>query len=378
MPWQWNTDLKRQWVTVMDIDSIARPEIVAMKPYLSARSSAAANGILLNANEAPLPHVDDSEWRRLALNRYPSPQPALLKSRLAELYGVAASNLLVSRGSDEGIDLLTRVFCRPYQDAIVECSPCFGMYRIAATIQSARVIDVPRLAEQGFQIDFIRLQKVIDEQAGVRLVFLTTPNNPTGDLIEPVELERVLKACEDKALVVLDEAYIEFCTAKSACERVNDWPQLVVLRTLSKAWAAAGVRCGTVIADPAVIKLLRRVIAPYPLASTVIDAALRATSGQAISRQQEFIKSVKRIKAELQDFLSNCNWVEKVWESEANFILLRVADAVALTRWCADHGICIRDFSAQPQLDGCVRLTIGSNDELNALKVVLQAYGERQ
>src|SRR5210317_632712 len=135
---------------MMDFDSIARPEIVAMKPYESARNTAAADGILINANEAPFPHVDDPEWRRMALNRYPAPQPALLKTRLAELYAVDGSSLLITRGSDEGIDLLTRVFCRPGVDAIVECSPCFGMYHIAATIQGARIIDVPRQADNGF------------------------------------------------------------------------------------------------------------------------------------------------------------------------------------------------------------------------------------
>jgi len=359
----------------MDINKIARPEIVAMKPYVSARNSAAADGILLNANEAPFPHVDDSEWRRLALNRYPSPQPALLKTRMAELYGVSESNVLVTRGSDEGIDLLTRVFCRPGQDAIVECSPCFGMYRIAATIQAAQVIDVPRLAGQGFRIDYAQLEKVINEQSGVRLVFLTTPNNPTGDLIDRAGLLRVLKACEGKALVVLDEAYIEFCTVKSASELVNKWPQLVVLRTLSKAWAAAGVRCGTVIADPAVIALLQRVIAPYPLAATAVDAALQATTGDAVTRQHEFVESVRLGRVQLQGFLAECEWVEMCWESKANFILIRVANADALTQWCADRGIRIRNFNSQPQLDGCIRLTIGSTQELLALKSALQAYG---
>jgi histidinol-phosphate aminotransferase len=136
----------------MDINSIARPEIVAMKPYESARNSAAADGILLNANEAPSTHVNDSQWQELSLNRYPSPQPGPLRSRLAQLYDVAESNCLITRGSDEGIDLLTRVFCRPGQDAIIECSPCFGMYKIAATIQGARVIDVPRRADNGFRL----------------------------------------------------------------------------------------------------------------------------------------------------------------------------------------------------------------------------------
>jgi len=362
----------------MDIYSIARPEIVAMKPYVSARNSAAADGILLNANEAPFPHVDDSEWQRLALNRYPSPQPALLKSRMADLYGVSESNVLVTRGSDEGIDLLTRVFCRPGQDAIVECTPCFGMYRIAATIQGARVIDVPRLAASGFQIDYDQLEKVIDEQAGVRLVFLTTPNNPTGDLIERPALERILRVCEDKALVVLDEAYIEFCTADSASELVDKWPQLVILRTLSKAWAAAGVRCGTVIADPDVISLLQRVIAPYPLAATAIDAALQATAGGAITRQREFVDMVGQNRTNLQEFLVKCDWVEAFWESEANFILLRVPDAGELVDWCASCGIRIRNFSMQPQLEGCVRLTIGSADEVAALTSALQAFGDRK
>lgn len=362
----------------MDISRIARAEIVAMKPYVSARSSAAADGILLNANEAPYPHVDDSQWQRLALNRYPSPQPALLKTRMAELYGVPEANILVTRGSDEGIDLLTRVFCRPGQDAIVECTPCFGMYRIAATIQGAEVIDVPRLAGQGFRIDFAALENVIEQRASVKLVFLTTPNNPTGDLIEREQLERVLRVCEDKALVILDEAYIEFCSADSACSLIKLWPQLVVLRTLSKAWAAAGIRCGTVIADPAVIDLLQRVIAPYPLPATAIDAALQATSGAAIGRQQNFIASVSKGRADLQEFLSGCDWVDAWWESEANFILLRVSNAGELVQWCAANGIRIRDFSSQLQLGGCVRLTIGSEDELSALKTALQAFGERQ
>ena len=361
----------------MDINSIARPEIVAMKPYESARNSAAADGILLNANEAPFTHVSDTEWSRLSLNRYPPPQPALLRSRLAEMYAVTEDKLLITRGSDEGIDLLTRVFCRPGQDAIVECSPCFGMYRIAATIQGARIIDVPRQAEKGLRIDFAKLEQVINEQAGVRLVFLTSPNNPTGDLVSQAQLEGVLKACEGKALVVLDEAYIEFCSAESASELIDQWPQLVVLRTLSKAWAAAGVRCGIVIADSAVIGLLQRVIAPYPLAATAIDAALQAISGDATSRQQQFVEAVRDGKTDLLGFLESCGWIEEVMPSEANFVLLRVSDADELVDWCAGRGIRIRNFTTQAQLAGCIRLTIGSADEMAAVKSALQAYGER-
>jgi len=361
----------------MDIESLARPEIVAMKPYVSARNSAAADGILLNANEAPAAHVADPQWRELSLHRYPQPQPALLRSRLAELYAVNEGNLLITRGSDEGIDLLTRVFCRAGQDAIVECSPCFGMYRIAATIQGARVVDVPRHSGNGFRIDFEKLEQAIRNEPGVRLVFLTSPNNPTGDLIGRDALESVLRAAEGRALVVLDEAYIEFSNENSAAELVERWPHLVVLRTLSKAWAAAGIRCGVVIADPAVIGLLLRVIAPYPLPAITIDAALRAVSEDSRVRQREFVESVRQRRADFYRFISGLDWVREAWQGEANFILVRVADAPGLAGWCAGHGIRIRDFSTQQQLEGCIRMTIGSPGEMANLKSVLQGYGEQ-
>jgi len=359
----------------MDIERLARPEIVAMKPYVSARNSAAADGILLNANEAPQVHVADPQWRKLSLHRYPQPQPALLRSKLAELYAVGEDQLLITRGSDEGIDLLTRVFCRAGQDAVVECTPCFGMYRIAATIQGARVIDVPRRAENSFRVDFEKLEQAITGQTGVRLVFLTSPNNPTGDLISQDRLESVLRAAEGRALVVLDEAYIEFSSENSASELVGRWPHLVVLRTLSKAWAAAGIRCGVVVANPAVIGLLLRVIAPYPLSAITIDAALRAISADSRVRQQEFVESVRQRRADFYRFISALDWVMEAWQGEANFILVRVADAAGLVGWCAAHGIRIRDFSTQNQLDGCVRMTIGSPGEMDKLKSALLAYG---
>lgn len=359
----------------MDINAIARPEIVAMRPYESARKCTAADGILLNANESPAALVDDPDWQRLKLNRYPSPQPAELKTRLAELYAVPESNLLITRGSDEGIDLLTRVFCRSGEDAIVECTPCFGMYRISATIQGAKIIDVPRQADQGFSIDFKALEQAITGPESVRLVFLTSPNNPTGDVLGRGQLEKVLTACENRALVVLDEAYVEFCTTPSASELVERWPQLVILRTLSKAWAAAAVRCGIVIADPAVIGLLQRVIAPYPLAATAVDAALRAISGDTLERQRQFVRAVSAGREDLYAFLLNCGWVLQAWPSAANFILARVPDADGLVDWCAASGIRIRNFNTQPGLKGCVRMTVGSEAEMAVLKTVLQAYG---
>ncbi len=362
----------------MDIHALARPEILAMKPYESARGSAAADGILLNANEAPFTLVSDPAWERLALNRYPPPQPRELKSRLAGIYGVPESGLLVTRGSDEGIDLLTRVFCRAGRDAIIECPPCFGMYRIAAAIQGAEVLSIPRLGNNDWQVDIKALCATISQSPNTRLVFLTSPNNPTGDLLTRHSLQEVLAACEGRALLVLDEAYIEFCQARSACELVGRYPQLVVLRTLSKAWAAAGLRCGAVIADPLVISLLSRVMAPYPLSATVIDAALQATGGDAAERQGGLLKMIQTGKRDLVKFLDRQDWVSETWPGKANFVLVRVDNAPALVAFCAERGIRIRDFSSTPLLNNCVRMTIGGPDEMSALEKTLAEYGEHR
>jgi len=359
------------------ITKLARPEILAMQAYQSARGTAAADGILLNANEAPRSLLEGTEWGPLALNRYPLPQPGELKQRLCALYRVAEDQLLVTRGSDEGIDLLIRVFCRAGKDAIVECPPCFGMYRIAAQVQGAMVLAVDRDPHSGLRIDFDALCAFIRDNLHVRLVFLTSPNNPTGDVIGHEDLERVLRACGDHALLVLDEAYIEFCNQPSATELLAKWPGLVVLRTLSKAWGAAGLRCGAAIAHPEIIGLLRRVMAPYPLSAPSIAAALEITGKRARARQRGMLDQIARSKAALLDFLAACPWVENVWPGAANFVLLRVDDAAALVAFCAGRGIRIRDFSSQRMLENCVRLTIGSPGEMEALQDVLDDYGAR-
>jgi histidinol-phosphate aminotransferase len=357
------------------IESLARPEILAMRPYESARSSAGVDGILLNANEAPVSLAGNERAASLPLNRYPPPQPADLRERLAALYGVPAEHVLVTRGSDEGIDLLTRVFCRPGQDAVIECPPCFGMYRVAAAIQGADVIAVPRQADS-LRIDFERLVTTIGANPNARLVFLTSPNNPTGDLIARENLLRVLDACGDTALLVLDEAYIEFCSSPSAVELIPDHPRLVVLRTLSKAWASAGLRCGSVIAQPPVIGLLRRIMAPYPLSTPAIDAAMAATAPDVQDRQAEMLQDIARCKSRLLELLAQLPWVRAAWPGEANFVLLRVDNAAALVAHCAALGIRIRDFSSQPQLENCVRLSIGTAEEMAALAGALECHGE--
>lgn len=358
----------------MNIEALARPEVLALSPYVSARNSAAADGVLLNANEAPRTLTSEAPWQDLDLHRYPPPQPADLRQRLAELYGVDEGQLLVTRGSDEGIDLLLRVFCRPGQDRILETIPCFGMYRVAAGIQGAGVVQVARDAET-LEVRGDALLEAIESTEDLKLVFLTSPSNPTGDTVDDALLTRVLVATEDRALVVMDEAYIEFCDSPSAAARLARYPNLVVLRTLSKAWGAAGLRCGAVLANPEVIQLLGRVMAPYPLTAPAIAAALAVTGPEARKAQETLLLTLAREKGRLVRELTGRPWVRDLWPGEANFVLIRVDDGPALVRHCAAEGVRIRDFHGQPLLDNCVRLTVGSPDDMNALREALDTFG---
>jgi len=357
----------------LNINELARPEIVAMKPYSSARLEAAAQGILLNANESPWSLLND-EQSSLSINRYPEPQPAALVEELAKLYGLKPEQVLVTRGSDEGIDLLTRVFCRAGQDAVLHCPPTFGMYRIAAQAQGAAVVEVPRSAESGFALDGEQLLSTLQADDRVRLVFLTSPNNPTGDCITRETLLQVLDAAAGKALVIVDEAYAEFSSAASACELIAQYPHLVVLRTLSKAWASAGLRCGTVLAQAEVLALLRRVIAPYPLAAPVTAMALRVLQPDMRLRQQRLLRELADNKLLLLELLQGRSWIRQLWPGEANFVLLAVDDAAALLAHCAAQNIILRGFPAEPRLRNCLRISVGSSSELAALKTALDAW----
>lgn len=360
-------------ISAADIEALARPDIVAMRPYSSARLEAPGRGILLNANESPWPLPGDP-FAELALNRYPDPQPPALVEALSGQYGVPPDHVLVTRGSDEGIDLLTRVFCRAGEDAVLHCPPTFGMYRIAAQTQGAEVVAVPRRAEHDFALDHEAILQAVRDDARIRLVFLTSPNNPTGDLVEPDFLDALLSVAARRALVVVDEAYIEFRPDASFVPLVPHRPQLVVLRTLSKAWAGAGLRCGAVLAQPVVVALLRRIIAPYPLSSPVVSLALRALQPDMVQRQHELVRDIGENKHRLIALLNGRPFVQRLWRGEANFVLARVDDAAGLLRYCAERGVVLRGFPAEPALRDCIRITVGSPAELDALAAALDAW----
>jgi histidinol-phosphate aminotransferase len=352
------------------IVALARPEVQSLTPYASARALADSAGLLLNANENPWPPAADGG---LQLNRYPDPQPADLRAELARRYAVAAEQILITRGSDEGIDLLMRAFCRPGEDRVLICPPCFGMYALSARIQGAEVVEVP-LLDQGDDW-CLDTDRVVD--AGpIKLSFLCSPNNPTGNEIPAHAVESVCRARDGQGLVVVDEAYIEFSEAESMTSLLEDHDNLVVLRTLSKAYALAGCRIGVLIAHPAVIGLLRRIIAPYPLPTPSVEAARRALADP--DRWSEQLEILSAQKQRLVAALTSLPGIARLWSGSANFVLIRVDDAEGLIQAASANGIRLRNQSAQHGLAECVRITIGSPDETSALIEFLQRHFNRR
>jgi histidinol-phosphate aminotransferase len=341
---------------------LARESIRRLVPYSSARTESMQKGIHLDANENPF-------FREDGLNRYPEPQPALLRQRLADMYGVEASQLLMTRGSDEGIDLLTRVFCEANEDAILITPPTYGMYEVAANIQGVRIVRVPLEKDSCFALNKANILNQYN--SSIKLIFLCSPNNPTGNILNSDDVIALCKAFQNQALVVIDEAYIEFSTTSSLNHFISQYPNLVVLRTLSKAFGLAGARLGALIADPNIIELLLKVIAPYPIPVPVERAAMNALSieSQAMVRSQ--IQNIRRERDKLQDFLTTLSSVEYVYPSQANFLLVKVNNASAWMDTCKAHEIIIRSRVNLHDLQNCVRITIGTSQENKRLKEVL-------
>lgn len=350
------------------VAELARPEIRALRPYQPA---AAADGVRLNANEAPWRQQWDDTPR--GLNRYPEPWPQKLAEALARLYEVDASQVAVTRGSDDAIDLLLRVFCRAGVDRIVVCPPTFGMYRVAAQVQGAGVISIPLLAERDFALDSAAVVAAAGD--GAKLIFLCSPNNPTGNSIAQRTVAELCAAVSGTALVVVDEAYIEFSEQASATRLLSEYPNLAVLRTLSKAHALAGARVGALLAAAEVVDLVRGVMPPYALPSLSIDAALGLANADYQACIENRIRQTRRERTRLSVALAEMPGVVRVWPSDGNYLLVRFVDPAGVLRHARSRGILLRDFSAQPELANCVRISIGDPAQNDALVAALEEHG---
>jgi len=358
----------------MSVLDLARPDILAMAGYSSARLEAGAGRVFLNANESPQAPIPGADC-----NRYPEPQPHALITALASLYGVKPAQCLVGRGSDEAIDLLTRAFCQAGHDPVLVSTPTFGMYAICARVQGAPVIDVPLLIDQGFAypVDDVCARLSDASLPTPKLIYVCTPNNPTGNPVPLAVIRRLLAATAGKSLLIVDEAYVEFSEEPSVIDLLDSYEHLVVLRTLSKAHGLAGERIGVCLAAPAIIALLRKIMAPYPLPSSSVRMALSVLSSSSRRACGERIRVAISERARLAERLTDHPLVRSVLPSNANFLAVLWHDADGVYAELMSAGIVLRQLQKYPGLSDALRISIGTPAENNELLDVLDARARR-
>lgn len=368
---------------------LLRPHLLKFTPYASARrilskgqNKAGTNAgnntsgdsqIWLNANESP--YADPYQVDTNGLNRYPDFQSEQLNQAYADYAGVNADQVISHRGSDESIELLIRSFCEPdsgrnQADGILICPPTYGMYAVSAGINNNPVYDVPLV---NGQLDLNGIANVLDK---VKVIFLCSPSNPLGNTLNRDDIKRVLDMAKGKALVVVDEAYIEFSETEhsetaSWVDEIDNYDNLVVTRTLSKAFGLASIRMGFTLANAELIDLLKRVLAPYPLPDTSVQIAIQALEPESISRMRNNVLRILEQRQQLTEWLEQQPWAQRVYPSDTNFILVQTRDAEAIMRQASDNGILLRNQSAQRGLQQCVRITVGSPEENKKLYEVL-------
>ncbi|MAD91624.1 MAG: histidinol-phosphate transaminase [Gammaproteobacteria bacterium] len=352
----------------MNISKLARKEIQSLVPYEAAVQ--VDNTIRLNANESPF-SSSARDFRR-PLNRYPEVRPQKLQLLMADRFKCLPDQLLVTRGSSEAIDLLIRVFCVAGQDSILTINPTFEMYNHYATIQNAKNIQIPTYADNDFKINFDSLIK--ECSINTKIIFLCSPNNPTGRSLPRAELLKLMDASNSKFAVVVDEAYIEFSAEESVVELINKYPNLIVLRTLSKALGFAGARCGAVIGSNDVVRMLNAIQAPYALATPVIECIEDVMQSNQLKITKKIIDNVISERKYLMEAFNKLPFVKKVWPSDANFFLICVDDTELLMTATDKQNILLRNF--EYKLPGCIRISIGSKKDNRFLLDVLEKLVE--
>ncbi|TDJ44467.1 MAG: histidinol-phosphate transaminase [Gammaproteobacteria bacterium] len=340
---------------------LARPEIRKLVPYSAA--SYEEGLVRLNANETPWPAPGGST--AASLNNYPPEKPVELTNRLAEYYGVAPENLLVTRGSSEAIDLLIRCFCAAGEDAVVICPPTFGMYRVYADIQGARVHEIPLEAEHNYALNADEITRNWPDDG--KLLFICSPNNPTGNSFATEQINLLATLLSGRAIVVVDAAYAEFADETQTKDLLEsmDNDNIVILRTLSKAFGLAGARCGGLIGPANIISMASCVMPPYAIATPVLDAALASLTPDAKMQVAEHCEILRNERDRLAAELAQLDGIETVYPSEANFLLVKAKDADRCMHLAQEGGVLIRNLGGQ--LPGSLRITVGNAEQNNLL-----------
>ncbi|GLS84752.1 histidinol-phosphate transaminase [Paraferrimonas haliotis] len=354
---------------------LCRNELLELTPYQSARRIGGSGEIWLNANESPFCNFESSTVLNgesstvlegessASINRYPEAQPNQLRSHYANYVKLSDEQVLVTRGADEGIELLIRAFCTPGIDSICYAVPTYGMYQITA--QTYHVACVEVALDDSFDLPM----QLAEQAKRSKLVFVCNPNNPTGNL---VSIDKLQQLCRDlpNQIVVVDEAYIEFSPQHSMVPFLSQLPNLVVLRTLSKAFALAGARVGYVLASSDIIDILNRVIAPYPIPLPSSELAEQAVSPQGLALMESQVEQLNLLKQSFVTFANTLAQVTRVYPSGANFVQVRFDDPNYVQQQLAKQGIVVRAYS-HPRLTSCLRFSIGNQSQMNRLQTAL-------
>jgi histidinol-phosphate aminotransferase len=343
-------------------DNIARENIKLMTPYSSARHEFTGEAsIFLDANEnsfgSPLP---------VQYNRYPDPNQTVLKDKLSSIKGIASKNIFIGNGSDEAIDLLMRIFCEPGRDNVVLLPPTYGMYEVCAQVNDVKTKKVPLL--ESFQPDMDAIASAIDPYT--KLIFVCSPNNPTGNSIDREAIEILLNNFD--GLVVIDEAYINFSKQRSFITELPEYPNLVVMQTLSKAWGLAGLRIGMAFASEAIIAYMNKVKYPYNISEANQQLALEALEN--LDQVNEWTRQIVQLREGFSKSLANIAGVMVVYPSDANFVLVKMGNAKKVYQYLVNKGIIVRDRSNVMLCDDCLRVTIGTPGENQELLISLKTF----
>ncbi len=338
---------------MVDVFALARKNILELEPYSSARDEFSGKArIFMDANEnaygAPLEAARD-------FHRYPDPRQRKLKEKLSQIYGLPEERIFLGNGSDEAIDLLIRVFAQPEKDRILLTPPTYGMYKVCAQINDVGIENVPLTSE--FQLNLPALKAAL--KPPVKIMFLCSPNNPTGNAFPLNEIEQILQ--EFNGILVVDEAYIDFAPEKSAFPLLDRYSHLVILRTFSKAWGSAKIRLGMAFGSPQVISLLNKIKMPYNVSGLTQEAALRLLENR--DEWQNGIKTIIRQREALIRQLKTLPIVKHVFPSDTNFILVRFERAKQVYRYLTQKGIIVRDRTSALHCEDCLRITVGTEEE---------------
>lgn len=340
------------------IQNLVRKTILNMKSYSSARDEFKefeTNMFFLDANENPFSN---------GYNRYPDPQQKLLKTLLAQQKRVSQNQILFGNGSDEVLDLLLRVFCEPNQDNIITLPPTYGMYGVLADLNAIENREI--LLTKDFEPNVDEILNAVSENT--KIIFLCSPNNPTGNSFSDESILYLLR--NFNGLVVLDEAYIDFSAKESWLSELNDFPNLVIIQTLSKAYGLAGLRVGIAYASDEIISILNKIKPPYNLNTSSQEIALKKLTQNTLTAQ---VKKIVSERENIIDALKSITFIERIFPSEANFILIKVDDATLRYNQLIQNGIVVRNRNNQPLCDNCLRITIGTKEENNQLITTLKS-----